>query len=484
MNDKDLAEAYLTFRHDPEMFIKTVILKNNPEIIITPQQLQVLDVVRKATMGQAKKRIAVKSGHGIGKTGLESWLILWFLTCHPYARVPCTAPTGHQLDDVLWSEVKKWWNASSTLREMFEWTKSHVFHRILREEWFANAISVSKADNLQGMHAQNLMFNLDEASGINRELFSVISGALTMDNNWEFLFGNPLNLEGGFYDAFHKDADNWERFTFSSEDSPIVDQAWLTEMRQKYPRESNTYRVRVLGEFPNEESGDFYIPRSLLEPAVVPGRDVLETHPNGSFEYDLGIDVARYGNDDIAFVISRHDPSHTENKTVTIVHVEGFNKQPSTFLEGYTIALDAKWHFTNIFIDETGIGGPSYDHLRHKVPIVPVTFNKLAYPSSKIRDSNKEAMYKYLKYMLELQRDRKKIQQEGGDLPPFLKIPDYPKLITQLLTLKYEYDANNHLHVHHPDDDADAHDDYPDALALSLFRYVRAEKRTNKYLIV
>ena len=47
---------------------------------------------------------AVKSGQGVGKTGSEAVVLLWFLTCFPFPRVVCTAPTKQQLHDVLWSE--------------------------------------------------------------------------------------------------------------------------------------------------------------------------------------------------------------------------------------------------------------------------------------------------------------------------------------------------------------------------------------------
>jgi len=57
----------------------------------------------------AKKRgISIMSGQGTGKDGFASWAILWFLTCFPNPKVPCTAPTAHQLYDVLWAEVSKW----------------------------------------------------------------------------------------------------------------------------------------------------------------------------------------------------------------------------------------------------------------------------------------------------------------------------------------------------------------------------------------
>ena len=52
----------------------------------------------------AKTGVSIQSGKGTGKDAEASWLILWFLICFTNSKIPCTAQTGHQLKDVLWSE--------------------------------------------------------------------------------------------------------------------------------------------------------------------------------------------------------------------------------------------------------------------------------------------------------------------------------------------------------------------------------------------
>ena len=72
---------------------------------------------------------SVKSGHGTGKTAVASWIILWFLSTRPYPKIPCTAPTEHQLKDILWSEIAKWLY-NSPLKSDFAWTNEKVFFKI------------------------------------------------------------------------------------------------------------------------------------------------------------------------------------------------------------------------------------------------------------------------------------------------------------------------------------------------------------------
>ena len=46
-------------------------------------------------------KVSCRAGHGIGKSGCTSGAALWFLETRDYAKIPCTAPTSHQLRDVL-----------------------------------------------------------------------------------------------------------------------------------------------------------------------------------------------------------------------------------------------------------------------------------------------------------------------------------------------------------------------------------------------
>lgn len=55
-----------------------------------------------------RRRVSIRSGHGTGKSTFMAWAVLWFLACYFPAKVPATAPTSHQLEDVLWAEIAKW----------------------------------------------------------------------------------------------------------------------------------------------------------------------------------------------------------------------------------------------------------------------------------------------------------------------------------------------------------------------------------------
>lgn len=83
---------------------------------------------KKALMDLADHpKVAIKSGQGVGKTGLEAVALLWFLCCFPYPRIVATAPTKQQLHDVLWSEISKWMGRSPLLSVILKWTKTYIY---------------------------------------------------------------------------------------------------------------------------------------------------------------------------------------------------------------------------------------------------------------------------------------------------------------------------------------------------------------------
>lgn len=247
----------------------------------------------------ASPKVAIKSGQGVGKTGLEAVALLWFLCCFPYPRIVATAPTKQQLHDVLWSEVSKWMGRSPLLMEILKWTKTYIYLRDYEKRWFAVARTATKPENMQGFHEDNMLFIVDEASGVADPIMEAILGTLSGVNNKLLLCGNPTRSSGTFFDAFHKDAPLYKQHTVSSADSPRTNKQSIASLIRKYGRDSNVVRVRVFGEFPEQED-DVFIMLSLIEHCCM--REMPEGVPIGRIAF--GVDVARYGSDET--VIARN----------------------------------------------------------------------------------------------------------------------------------------------------------------------------------
>lgn len=183
------------YRKNPVLFAQEVLL-------FEPDDWQ-----KQALMDLAESpKVAIKSGQGVGKTGMEAVALLWFLCCYPYPRIVATAPTKQQLHDVLWSEVSKWMSKSPLLSDILKWTKTYIYMVGNEKRWFAVARTATKPENMQGFHEDNMLFIVDEASGVADPIMEAILGTLSGANNKLLMCGNPTRTSGTFYDAFNVDS--------------------------------------------------------------------------------------------------------------------------------------------------------------------------------------------------------------------------------------------------------------------------------------
>lgn len=254
-----------------------------------------LEDVAKAKV-EGKRRFSVKAGHGVGKTTLEAWLILWFVLFHRNLKVPVTANSQDQLRDVVWAELSRWWRELPPfLKDLIEITAERVVVKADPEGSFAVARTArpERPEALQGFHAETLAFFIEEASGIEDIIFETAGGALSSEHSWVFMFANPTRTSGYFHRSHHQNRASWRTYHIACHLSSRVSPSYAEQIANEYGDGSNVYRVRVLGEFPLSED-DATIPLGLVESAI--SRDVAPT----DHAVVWGLDVARFGDDTTA----------------------------------------------------------------------------------------------------------------------------------------------------------------------------------------
>jgi hypothetical protein len=369
--------------------------------------------------------VAVRSGHGIGKSTAMSLAILWFMSTRPQAKVPVTAPTSHQLFDVLWGELIKWHRQmDERYRSQFEHTSEKFYHINFRESWavYPRTARPERPEALQGFHGENLLFLIDEAAGVDDRIFEVAEGALTAEGNKVLMAGNPTRLSGFFYDAFHRDRDRWKTLHYSSINSPLVDSSYPERMNKKYGEGSNIYRVRVLGEFPTSEE-DQLIPLDLLENAV--NRDIEEDYP-----IVWGLDPARFGSDETALV-KRHGDVVKEIKSV-----RGYNTMQTTGWVAHQIENNPD-RPTTIFVDTIGLGAGIADRLRELgYNAVDVNVGERSNDRGKYYNLRAELWVKFRDWL-----------QEGRG-----SISDDEALIAEASSIKYSFDSAGRIKIERKED--------------------------------
>lgn len=226
---------------------------------------------------------------------------------------------------------------------------------------------------LQGFHSQNLLFILDEASGIDDVIFEVARGALTSESARVMMTSNPTRTSGYFYESHHSNRALWSTLKVASlpAESSQVSARYAEEVATEYGEDSNVYRVRVLGEFPQAED-DVLVPLSLVEAAV--GRDIEDT---GYWRPVWGLDVARFG-DDCTAVAKRAGNFVTEPvvwwRGADLMETVGrvarmYEQAKESDAEGGAPLKEPK----TIAVDSIGIGAGVADRLRELgLPVVGV----------------------------------------------------------------------------------------------------------------
>jgi hypothetical protein len=269
---------------DPVLFAQRIL-----GVEPTPQQRELL-----LALTREGAHVAVRSGHGTGKSKALAIAALWFLLTFPDALVPCTAPTAHQLDDILWREIRlcvggmsDWWRerlAVSSDKVTLAGSSGMIVARTARPE---------KPDALQGFHARHILFIIDEAAGVPDAVFEVARGALSTPGAKVVMTGNPTRLNGYFHAAFHSARDTWARLQFSCLDSPLASPEYIREIAGEYGEDSDMYRIRVLGDFPRHGMLSI-IPADRVEAALAAS---LPRNALGNAPAILGVDPAWEGSD-------------------------------------------------------------------------------------------------------------------------------------------------------------------------------------------
>ena len=398
-------------------FVKAVF-----KVTPTPQQAQAL-------LGlDQHDNVTVRSGHGCGKSTTMSWAGWHYLCTRPHCRVPCTAPTKHQLYDILWSEFGKWHKKMNPLfRDQFIMTKERIEHVDDPTGWFAAARTATKEnpEALQGFHAEYVLRIIEEASGVPDECYEVLLGAHGMKETKEIMGGNPTRIDGSFFRSHNQDKDLYRVLRWNCLESPICPPKFAERIERKYGSDSNIYRVRVLGEFP-ERDGDAFMPYDLVAAALE-----REISPQKTFEKVFGVDVARFGEDITVIAVRQGDeflPYHT------------LRQKSNMEVAGYVARMANEMKPKAIFVDVIGVGSGVYDRLSEiGFPVIPVN----------VSESPATAPQKYRRLRDELWGNmRDWFEQRRGTIWD----NELNQLVGELTTPKYSHTSDGKIIIESKDD--------------------------------
>lgn len=259
------------------------------------------------------QRTAAKACKGPGKTAVLAWCAWWFLTVFPHPKIAATSITADNLKDGLWTEMSKWQQKSKFLSEAFVWTATRIYAKDHKETWWMSARAWAKgasaeeqANALAGLHADYILFIIDEAGGVPDAVMAAAEAALAnagTEVNPDaiaklLICGNPTHLSGPLYRACSSERDLWHVIEITGDPndpkrSPRISIKWAKEQIMKYGEDNPWVLVNVFGKFPPSSIN------ALLGPDEI-NLAMRRHYPITAYQHSpkaLGIDVARQGDD-------------------------------------------------------------------------------------------------------------------------------------------------------------------------------------------
>ena len=243
---------------------------------------------------------------------------------------------------------------------------------------------------------------------------------------WIITISTPFGKGGYYYDTFTDD--DFKNFHVSSENCIRIPKDFLKKEKQRLSKAD--YAQEYLGEF--TEAWNQFFPTALIKKCMTFIEWSKEKDYNTSARYYLGVDFARYGGDENAFVIC--ELLKTNLKIIKTFVTE---RIATTDTIGRIQTLEDEWNFNKIFVDVGGIGGPILDTLQEKLGrkvmgLDNATRGIQVQGDEKRRKILKEDLYSNTLMLMETQK---------------LELIADPKLLRSMKSITAEYTSEKNLKI-------------------------------------
>jgi phage terminase large subunit len=271
---------------------------------LTSQQIPIAECIRD------HDKVAVKSGQKTGKTMLDVCLAVWWCCTRRRGKVIVTSSSFEQVKDPIWSELTNLWQRLQD-RGLDLFPEPALDPRTgvrWRDGRSIRGLSTKKKERAAGKSGAEQLIILDETSGIDAAICEAFEGN-TLGGGKLLCTTNPTEVSGFLFDCFNSKRAFWHCFTLSARETPnyvndndlipgLARRRDVDQLIKAYGEGSPFVDVRVDGNFPKTSSNavitlgqvEIALKRWSLLPEEIAGGNTL----------DLGVDVARFGDDDSA----------------------------------------------------------------------------------------------------------------------------------------------------------------------------------------
>ena len=360
------------------------------------------------------QRIAAICSKGPGKTCLLALLILHFFLCNRLPKIGVLGATKSSLEANLWPEICLWRSRSTFAKAATTAGRSRISLNGYETMSFIDARSTSakaseteQSDAIAGLHADNVMFALDDAGDIPDSVIvtaeAVLTGIEDKTKKGRLLVtANPTRPKGLLYRASRGLLPKWKVYHISGDpDDPKrasrVSKEWARDVIKTYGRDSDYARINVFGLYPLTSENLL-----LTEPEIEAAQRVkIDEEAVKNYPTRMGVDVSRGGADSTIVAIR-------QGRKVHLIRPFASNLN-STQLASQVVLLAEQHSVDEVFVDDTGGYGSGLVDLlqfQRKMVVTPVNYASRADDSDRYFNIRSE-MYVRLRDWV----------KSGGQLP-------------------------------------------------------------------
>lgn len=308
------------------------------------------------------KRVAVKSGHGVGKSFTASIIVAWWVDTRKDldSIAVTTAPTQPQLG-IIWEYLRDHKLKAKLLGDISlenEWKSELKVQRA-----FGRKPSNTNEHAFQGVHRRNgVLAVLDESCGIPETIFTAVDAITTGKYDAALAIGNPDDVNTPFGKIWKENDESWHKMTINSYDSPnvtgedfpeeakggLVTLEWIESRKKAWGEDSPRFRSKVLGEFSMDGTNALFPEGTLAIGKMTELAIKQDTKPR------LGVDVARMGQD-FTVVYIYHDG--------VLRILDKWSKATTVETAHRVVQLAFDNDVNEVRIDGVGLGAGVYDQV-------------------------------------------------------------------------------------------------------------------------
>ena len=311
------------------------------------------------TVLDTEGNITIRSGRQVGKSEVIGAKACKFATEHKNTTTLIIAASQRQ-SSLIFEKVR------SNIDRMCE-TKGNIY----KEKPTLTRILLKNGSRIYSLPAGRTgyfirgftidMLIADEAAYIPEMVWNAVIPMIAVSKKARgmghiILLSTPFGKGGYFYNSFTDD--DFKSFHVSSENCIRIPKDFLKKERERMTKAE--YMQEYQGEFTDEWSQFFKTDLIKKCMTFIEWRKGTDYKPQA--RYYLGVDIARYGGDENAFVIVELLEKHLKVvKTFTTARIS------TTDTIGRVIEIDSLYNFSKIFLDDAGVGGSVTDILIEKL---------------------------------------------------------------------------------------------------------------------